>query len=69
MERQEILYLLLGLSLGVILTSILFLRAPAASERAYELGIRKKSENSQPTLPLLNQKGVTSQSVQELPSY
>ena len=44
MERQEILYLLLGLSLGVILTSILFLRAPAASERARELGIHTKGQ-------------------------
>jgi Domain of unknown function (DUF305) len=44
MERQEILYLLLGLALGVILTSILFLRAPAASERARELGIHTKDQ-------------------------
>ncbi len=44
MERQEILYLLLGLALGVILTSILFLRAPAASERARELGIHTKGQ-------------------------
>jgi hypothetical protein len=42
MERQELLYMLLGIAMGAIFTSILFLRAPLASERAYELGIRKK---------------------------
>ena len=47
MERQEILYLLLGLALGVILTSILFLRAPAASERARELGIYTDGQHNE----------------------
>lgn len=69
MERQEILYLLLGLALGVIFSSVLFLRAPAASERAYELGIRKKGESTQYTNPTLNQKGEKSQDIQTFPSY
>jgi Domain of unknown function (DUF305) len=47
MQRQEILYLLLGIALGTIFASLLFLRAPIASERAYELGIREKSESGE----------------------
>lgn len=69
MERQEILYLLLGLALGVIFTSILFLRAPAASERAYELGIRKKTENNQKINSTLRQGSEKSLNIQKLPSY
>lgn len=47
MERQEILYLLLGLALGVILTSILFLRIPETSKRAHELGIHEKGQRTE----------------------
>jgi hypothetical protein len=43
MERQEILYLLLGLALGVIFTSILFLRIPSVVKKAHDLGIQKKA--------------------------
>jgi len=46
MERQEILYLILGVALGAIFTSILFLRAPVVSERAYNLGLREKTHQT-----------------------
>lgn len=43
MNRQEILYLILGVALGSLLTSFFLLRAPLVSKQAYDLGLRVKS--------------------------
>ncbi|MCW1887950.1 MAG: hypothetical protein KIH67_000130 [Candidatus Moranbacteria bacterium] len=44
MNRQEILYLILGVALGSLLTSLFLLRAPLVSKQAYDLGLRMKSQ-------------------------
>lgn len=46
-ERQEILYLILGIAIGAILTSILFLRIPLVAKKAHELGIEKKGDTQE----------------------
>ncbi len=54
MNRQESLYLLLGIALGAILTSILFLRIPLVAHKAHELGIQKKTQKIE--VPLQDQR-------------
>ena len=44
MNRQEVLYLILGAALGSLLTSFFLLRAPLISKQAYDLGLRVKSQ-------------------------
>ncbi len=45
MNRQEGLYLLLGVALGSLVTSLFLLRAPLVSKQAYDLGLRFKSQS------------------------
>jgi hypothetical protein len=45
MNRQEGLYLLLGIALGSLATSFFLLRAPLVSKQAYDLGLRFKSQS------------------------
>jgi hypothetical protein len=51
MERQEILYLLLGAAIGVIFMSLLLLRAPLVSQHAYDLGLREKNTSEEVRMP------------------
>ena len=44
MNRQEILYLILGIAVGSLLTSMFLARAPLVSQKAYDLGLRMKAE-------------------------
>lgn len=46
-DRQEITYLILGIAIGVIVTSILFLRIPLVAKKVHELGIEKKTPNTE----------------------
>jgi hypothetical protein len=47
MEKQEILYFILGVAVGVIFMSLLLLRAPEVSLRAYNLGLRQQNTSQE----------------------